>query len=201
MFDSALWGAEQTRIRTTLNICRGLLNVAHNSAAKLLAIVATVAFCSTVLTVTDAQARVRFPSPAGQDAIMRYLIPAQMAPMRITLDRGGELPTYMRKVEQARITGQPIQITGQCMSACTLFLGTENVCVTRSARLGFHGPSNRGVPLSPVLFELWSQYMADHYPEPIRTWYLRDARHSIGPMAFVSGQELIRLGVSECATA
>lgn len=183
-----------------MSLCPARLDARKTKATACLR--AGVASFLLMLPATGADARMRIPLAAGHDAIQQYLVPAQAAPqrapLRITGDRGGDVALYMRLVQEARMRGQIVQITGRCLSACTLYLGAGNVCVTRQARLGFHGPSDGGRPLSPALFEAWSLQMATFYPEPIRSWFLRDARHLIGPVLELSGAELIRLGVPEC---
>lgn len=120
--------------------------------------------------------------------------------IRVTRDPGGPLEARIREVEAIRRSGQRVEIHGTCRSSCTLYLGAGDVCVSRDARLGFHGPSTQfqGVPLPPAEFERWSRVMAAHYPEPLRRWFLREGRNQIAGIREIRGSALIRMGVPEC---
>ena len=113
-------------------------------------------------------------------------------------DRGGILAERSRMVQALQRSGTRVELRGRCHSACTMYLGLENVCVTRGARLGFHGPSSYGRPLALPEFERWSLLMARHYREPLRSWYLQRARYEIRGYLTLTGAELIRLGYAEC---
>ncbi|MEZ5779567.1 MAG: hypothetical protein R3E44_14525 [Paracoccaceae bacterium] len=119
----------------------------------------------------------------------------------ITNDTGGSVAERVRTIRKMRHEGQGVAIPrGRCLSACTLYLGLPNTCVGRRARFGFHGPSSAtpGIGLPRAEFERWSRIMAEHYPTPIRRWFLQTARHRTIGVYMVSGAELIRLGVPEC---
>lgn len=116
----------------------------------------------------------------------------------ISDDTGGLLAERSRAVQELRLAGVRVELRGRCYSACTLYLGLETVCVSRRARLGFHGPSSYGRPLSGPEFERWSRLMAGYYREPLRSWYLQAARYEIAGYLTLSGAELIRLGYAEC---
>ena len=120
-------------------------------------------------------------------------------PLVVGNDRGGLVDTRARFVRQLATTGQRVEIRGNiCYSACTLYLGAPNVCVSPSTSFGFHGPSSYGAPLAPQVFEHWSNVMAEFYREPLRSWFMRDARYLRINMRFMSGQELIRMGFQSC---
>lgn len=53
------------------------------------------------------------------------------------LDRGGPIAAYLLRIHAA--AGQRHEIRGDCMSACTMWLGHRGVCVAPDARLWFHG--------------------------------------------------------------
>jgi len=119
----------------------------------------------------------------------------------VTHDLGGPVEERMRRVENMRARGEGVAIPyGQCISACTLYLGLPDTCIGRNAVFGFHGPAARtrglGLPLDE--FERISHAMARYYPEPVRTWYLSTARYVIGEYYSVSGAQLIAMGFSEC---
>ena len=129
----------------------------------------------------------------GQAATQVYLV---------TNDSGGAIAERAAQIAQMRRQGAQVEIRGACMSACTMYLALPQTCVTRQARLGFHGPSSPsfGIALAPAAFERWSRVMADHYPEPLRSWYLRDGRNQIIGFTEFRGADLIRMGVRECSS-
>ncbi len=120
------------------------------------------------------------------------MIPHALA-LAVTIfgDGGGYLPDYVRRAHSYR--NREVRIVGECGSACTLFLGLPGACVSRGARVLFHGPSDGS--------EVWAEIMAQHYPAPFRDWFRVQWRRIDydKPMVF-SGSELIALGVAECAS-
>jgi hypothetical protein len=119
----------------------------------------------------------------------------------IRADNGGSVPEYAAMIADYRATGQKVRITGRCNSSCTMLLALPDVCVSRNARLGFHGPSSQfyGIRLAPAEFERWSQIMADHYPATIRAWFMQVARYTFDDVLTVRGSELIdNHGVKQC---
>jgi len=113
-------------------------------------------------------------------------------------DPGGLLAPRQAEVQRLRASGRRVELRGTCNSACTMYLGLENVCVDRRASFGFHGPSSYGRPLPATEFERWSRIMAEGYREPLKSWFLDTARHDISGHKRLSGAELIRLGYPEC---
>ncbi len=121
------------------------------------------------------------------------------SPFIVSNDRGGLLESRLRELAQLRATRTPIEIRGDiCYSTCTMYLGMPDVCIARTTRFGFHGPSSYGMSLSPVRFENASRMIAAHYPEPLRAWYLNEGRYRINRPYFVSGTTLIQMGIPAC---
>ncbi|WP_417250034.1 hypothetical protein [Celeribacter sp.] len=121
--------------------------------------------------------------------------------MIVRNDPGGRLADRVAQIDRIRASGTAVRIEGgYCNSACTMYLGLPNTCVSRTATFGFHGPMSQfyGMALPPDEFEYWSRVMAAYYPEELRDWYLREARYTTIGMKTVSGQTLIRMGVREC---
>lgn len=118
--------------------------------------------------------------------------------MVISSDRGGKLGQRSEEVRYLRATGQRVELRGTCLSACTMYLSLPNVCVSPSARLGFHGPSRNGQRLTGQDFEHWSEVMARNYREPLRSWYLSEARYRTSGYFEISGAELISMGYPRC---
>jgi hypothetical protein len=114
----------------------------------------------------------------------------------IKYDMGGALLDRMEEV--SKLSG--VIIDGPCYSACTLYLGAPKTCVTTRARLGFHSPAWRGgkKTLKPYHFELATQWMADHYPEPLRTWWMQTARHS-RKLSILTGEQAVLMGAKLCS--
>lgn len=149
---------------------------------------------ATMIALTAALAT----SAQAQTVSRASLSPASAGVINVANDYGGYIASYMRRIDGIRAQHTPVAITGDCRSACTLYLGAGNVCVTRSATLRFHGPSKSGTPFPDVEFDMFSRAMAKYYPEPIKSWFMSEARYRIKGTYAVSGAELIRLGVPEC---
>lgn len=116
-------------------------------------------------------------------------------------DPGGSLEDRLRTLAGLRRQGTQVQIRGgYCMSACTMYLGLDNICISPNTVFGFHGPSSPlyGIALPPEKFEYWSHVMAAHYPAQLRGWYLREGRRIIVGFHEIPGHELIRMGVPRC---
>ena len=127
------------------------------------------------------------------------LADAQSVPLVVDNDRGGSLRARIAEIRALRDSGQPVRIMGRiCYSTCTMYLGLPQTCVSPQTTFGFHGPSSYGRPLDPAVFQRASELIRDHYPVPLRQWYMDTARHRISGLYRVSGAEMIRLGVSPC---
>ncbi len=110
-------------------------------------------------------------------------------------DMGGSVE---ERLDQMRSMSS-VRIVGACYSACTMLLGLPDTCVTRNARLGFHGPSTRsGLPLPQSEWDAASKVMAAHYPPKLRLWFLAEGRMNTGPVRVIRGADLIDMGVKEC---
>lgn len=57
------------------------------------------------------------------------------------MDRGGRIEEYLSRIVAS--AGRPHVIAGDCMSACTMWLGHKGTCVTPDSVLWFHGASDR----------------------------------------------------------
>ena len=114
-------------------------------------------------------------------------------------DPGGVIPARIADIATIRASGRKVELRGRyCLSACTLYLGLPNACVSPQTRFGFHGPSLYGRPLKQKEFERWSRLMASHYPEPLRDWFMKTARFRLTGYANLQGDDLIRMGVERC---
>lgn len=133
--------------------------------------------------------------PGGQTRVARD------GTIIVERDNGGLLVERIRFLSALRQSGQRVEIRGQCISACTLYLGLPQTCISRDTVMGFHGPQSQlyGIALPPADFEYWSRVMADHYPPALRRWFLTEGRNEIMGVHRIRGRELIRLGARECA--
>ena len=114
-------------------------------------------------------------------------------------DIGGSVRTKFNQIQRINRLGQRVEIRGgRCLSSCTMYLGAHNVCVSPRTIFGFHGPYRLGSKLSHAEFEQWSRVIAQHYPQSLQRWYMKEARHQTFTMSRLSGRELIRLGVQKC---
>lgn len=121
--------------------------------------------------------------------------------LNVRNDPGGELSVRVEQIKAIRAAGTQVRIVGGfCNSACTMYLGLPNTCVSRNVSFGFHGPMSQfyGMALQPDQFEYWSGVMGAYYPRQIRAWYMHEARYTTVGIKKVSGRELIRLGIQEC---
>jgi hypothetical protein len=114
-------------------------------------------------------------------------------------DLGGIVGTRATEIRQINAAGTRVEIRGDvCLSSCTMYLGAGNVCVSPETDFGFHGPSFFGVTLPPREFEYWSRVIARHYNEPLREWFMNEARYRQIRHYTVTGSELIRIGYPSC---
>lgn len=123
-------------------------------------------------------------------------------PMIVFNDKGGDLKDRVALIRRLELRGQRVEIRGgYCLSACTMYLGLSETCVSPEVKFGFHGPSSQtyGISLSPKDFEYWSQTMASYYPDPLRRWFLHTGRNITVGFYEISGENVIKLGVSKCS--
>jgi hypothetical protein len=114
-------------------------------------------------------------------------------------DRGGLIGERARTLEWINASRAQVEIRGGiCYSACTMYLGAENVCISPATVFGFHGPSRRGRALPASEFEHWSKVMAHYYPDGLRQWFLQTARYSGSSVMQVNGSDLIKAGYASC---
>lgn len=136
--------------------------------------------------------------------IILHIQPAQAAtPQTVVIgnDPGGAVETRARQIRSYRRSGTVVEIRGTyCLSSCTMYLGMKETCVAPDTVFGFHGPASRlyGIGLPPDQFDRWSRVMATHYPEPIKSWFLKTGRYRTVGFFNFSGEQIIRMGVRRC---
>jgi hypothetical protein len=103
---------------------------------------------------------------------------------------------FQAAVRQYNVSGERLRIDTYCPSACTMFLGVRNACITPSATLAFHagGSMKRGVPNALRTAQMLSTY------KPALRRYLT-SHHFMDTFDFhtISGEEMIkRFGYPAC---
>lgn len=166
-----------------------------------------IAFCRQVSHAVQQASKVAFLALAVLTGAVLAVGPVQAAQtprnstgaIIVRNDTGGRIIDRVRDIERIRASRQPVELRGSfCLSTCTMLIGLENTCVLPSTRFGFHGPSYSGKPMPPDRFEHWSRVMSQTYPKPIRDWYMSKGRYKINSASYITGAELIRLGVKAC---
>lgn len=131
-------------------------------------------------------------------AVAAFCAPAHADLFR-PLDRGGRLGDYLERIVAA--SGQRHEIRGDCMSACTLWLGHRGACVAPDAVLWFHAARDPGRALlqeNPwrAMSAHGNQTLLSFYPPRVRAvvkqWLQSPDYHTL------SGAQLIALGVPAC---
>ena len=110
---------------------------------------------------------------------------------------GGRVDLYADAI--ARET-RPVQITGLAVSACTMYLGAKDVCVTPNARFEFHPPAIHGARSEAerqAVYRWAVDTLKSHYPPAVANWYESEVI-SKGGFYVIKGSEMIRLGVKAC---
>lgn len=116
-------------------------------------------------------------------------------------DRGGLISRRLAEIDKIRSLGRKVEIRGRiCLSSCTMYLGLPDTCILPETSFGFHGPTRYGIRLNSADFEYWSRIVASHYPEPLKSWYMREGRQRMSGFSRVSGARLIEMGVPRCST-
>ena len=118
---------------------------------------------------------------------------------------GGSIAAHEAHIAELDAAGCRVEIRGECLSACTMYLGAQSICVDPRARLGFHHA--RRVRMGGLLQsrapwaaqDHWDRRKAAFYPPAVRQWFLSDVRHrGFHAWGWLSGAELIRQGVAAC---
>lgn len=114
-------------------------------------------------------------------------------------DPGGLLYGRMRFLSYLERKDIRVHVMGRCVSACTLYLSLDNVCVSPNATFGFHGPSASDAYATSAQREDDLDIMLDLYPDFLDEWFLENAAQLIRKdLAWITGTEMIRLGIDNC---
>ncbi len=94
-------------------------------------------------------------------------------------DPGGSVALRVIEIGALEARRQEKRVSGECLSACTMYLGLSTACFDPDAVLGFHGPRLAfGLAMTSGQFEAITQTMASYYPPRIAKRFLDDWRHS-----------------------
>ncbi len=121
-------------------------------------------------------------------------LPADAGERVVTRDAGGYVLHYANQVALAKNRGQGWRIEGECLSACTLYLGAPQTCVARGAVLGFHAPAEDDGRIA----HRWVPFMTMHYPARLRHWAEATEALQMRRMTYLTGAMVIALGAREC---
>lgn len=124
---------------------------------------------------------VNFSPIARPQFLTKFAIPAPAReaakPFVIAHDGGGFVTSYISLYSALKRSGVPVQIAGECTSACTLVftLPPAQVCAWPEAIFGFHAVSVG----SKLDKDATKQFADAFYPEPLHSWFLKTAAGSL----------------------
>ena len=130
---------------------------------------------------------------------MALTVTSASATVIISDDVGGKMKDYTTHFQQVRDSGEPVVISGTCISACTMVLGlvpSDRVCATPNAVFGFHAAWMFDSSGKRVVSASGTQDLMNTYPTPVRAWI---ARHGgLTPkMIYLRGRDLAAI-VAPC---
>lgn len=81
---------------------------------------------------------------------------------------GGNLVDHARRVSAAGIRGEAVRFSGQCGSACTLYLTlpASQMCLEPDAHFVFHAAYGAAADVN----QWGSDFMMERYPHWVRSW-------------------------------
>lgn len=116
---------------------------------------------------------------------------ASAKPVVIGDDGGGNIHTFEMWYNRLRDSGVPVILRGVCDSACTIVLSLphDQVCVERTASLGFHLASYGDVAAPSTTGAMIRRW----YPEAVRNWLVGQTLHE-APL-YMTAEEVVHLGI------
>jgi len=121
--------------------------------------------------------------------------PAMATGTTAGFEMGGRFARFDPVINQYNQSGELFRIGGRCQSACTMFLGIRNVCVSRDATLLFHAGSNR----TRVVSASATEHVLAAYNAKLRAYLM--SNHYMDTLEYraISGRDLIdKFGYREC---
>lgn len=111
--------------------------------------------------------------------------------------KGGAYAPFAEAIARANSSGELFRIRGSCASNCTMFLGLNNVCVERSARLLFHAGHARDD--AKVINAVATQRMVSAYNSKLRQYVMSNGYMDKLSFSTISGARIIdEFGYKEC---
>jgi hypothetical protein len=117
----------------------------------------------------------------------------------ISDDIGGKMRDYTTRFRQVRDSGEPVVISGTCVSACTMVLGlvpSDRICATPNAALGFHAAWMFDESGKRVVSASGTQDLLETYPASVRAWTTRHGGLT-RKMMYLRGRDLAAI-VAPC---
>lgn len=94
---------------------------------------------------------------------------------------------------------EPLRIDGRCVSACTMFLGYKQVCVTPNATFGFHAAFDDPRDEVRSRSAEGTAEMESYYPKPLLKLIAKRRPHGLtNVLLWLYGSDLIKMGVRAC---
>ena len=110
---------------------------------------------------------------------------------------GGAYKPYQEAIQRNNASGELFRIRGSCASNCTLFLGLNNVCVERNARLLFHAGHDRDN--AKVINAVATQRMLAAYNGKLRQYVVAHGYMEKLSLSSIAGARIIdEFGYKEC---
>jgi hypothetical protein len=110
-------------------------------------------------------------------------------------DPGGNVMEHYRMVQAANRSKLHAVISGTCISACTMRLGINNVCIDPNATLLFHQASHHGTIIKS---EYDTKILMSMYPKMIQEWVRRNGALNSHELTKLTGREAIKMGIPSC---
>ena len=116
----------------------------------------------------------------------------------IRIDQGGSVSERMHQIERIEKSGVRFVIDGMCISACTMYLGMKNVCVSPRTVLGFHSSFTQGPLGARIPSKYGNAVLMSYYPERVRAWVIENKALEKDELTPMTAQEAWTLGVERC---
>ena len=118
--------------------------------------------------------------------------------MSLNVDPGGGLIERMQAFELLEQANIPVEISGVCLSACTMYLGLPEVCVQPRTVLGFHSASYTNEKGEQVISSFGNAILMEYYPPVIKKWVTEKKALGSLDMTFMGAEEAWKLGIKKC---
>jgi hypothetical protein len=126
-------------------------------------------------------------------ALMGVASAQDLSPYR----KGGIITTFRAVVDHYNFTGERFRISGECKSACTMFLGIRNVCVEPSARLYFH--AGHAIGDRQHMLAAPTTAMMLQYNDALRSFVSSNGYMAKPEFSVITGSDLIKkFGYRSC---